>query len=65
MFKIVAKINDDKYFDTKRILSMWKVVPTLTSKSVEIYLLMAGAKKLVTRGLSRFRPGPYVQQWCA
>jgi hypothetical protein len=24
---------------------------------------MAGAKQLVTRGLSWFRPGPYVQQW--
>jgi hypothetical protein len=42
-----------------------KVVPTLTSKSTEIYLLMAGAKQLVTRGLSWFRSGPYVQQWCA
>jgi hypothetical protein len=42
-----------------------KVVPTLTSKSAEIYLSMAGAKQLVTRGLSWFRPGPYVQQWCA
>jgi hypothetical protein len=38
-----------------------KVVQTLTSKSVEIYLSMAGAKQLVTRGLSWFRPGPYVQ----
>jgi hypothetical protein len=47
------------------VLSVRKVVPTLTSKSVEIYLLMAGAKQLVTRGLSWFRPGPYVQQWCA
>jgi hypothetical protein len=46
-------------------LSVQKVVPTLTSKSVEIYLLMAGAKQLVTRGLSWFRPGLYVQQWCA
>jgi hypothetical protein len=26
---------------------------------------MVGAKKLKTRGLSWFRPGPYVQQWCA
>jgi hypothetical protein len=26
---------------------------------------MAGAKQLVTRRLSWFRPGPYVQQWCA
>jgi hypothetical protein len=46
-------------------LSVRKVVPTLTSKSAEIYLSMAGAKQLVTRGLSWFRPGPYVQQWCA
>jgi hypothetical protein len=44
---------------------MRKVVPTLTSKSTEIYLSMAGAKQLVTRGLSWFRLGPYVQQWCA
>jgi hypothetical protein len=29
-----------------RQLSVWKVVPTLTSTSDEIYLLMAGAKKL-------------------
>jgi hypothetical protein len=26
---------------------------------------MAGAKQLVTLGLSWFRPGPYVQQRCA
>jgi hypothetical protein len=26
-------------------MSVWKVVPTLTSKSVEIYLSMAGAKQ--------------------
>jgi hypothetical protein len=44
-----------------RQLSVRKVVQTLTSKSVEIYLSMAGAKQLVTRGLSWFRPGPYVQ----
>jgi hypothetical protein len=48
-----------------RQLSVRKVVPTLTSKSAEIYLSMAGAKQLVTRGLSWFQPGPYVQQWCA
>jgi hypothetical protein len=35
-----------------RQLSVRKVVPTLTSKSTEIYLSMAGAKQLVTRGLS-------------
>jgi hypothetical protein len=46
-------------------LSVRKVVPTLTSNSAEIYLSMAGAKQLVTLGLSWFRPGPYVQQWCA
>jgi hypothetical protein len=45
-------------------VSVQKVVPTLTSKSAEICLSMAGAKRLVTRGLSWFRPGPYVQQWC-
>jgi hypothetical protein len=48
-----------------RLLLVRKVVSTLTSKSAEIYLSMAGAKQLVTRGLSWFRPGPYVQQWCA
>jgi hypothetical protein len=47
-----------------RQLLVQKVVPTLTSKSAEIYLSMAGAKQLVTRGLSWFRPGPYDQQWC-
>jgi hypothetical protein len=26
---------------------------------------MVGAKQLEIRGLSWFRPGPYVQQWCA
>jgi hypothetical protein len=34
-----------------------KVVPTLISRSVEIYLLMVSAKQLVTRGLSWFRTG--------
>jgi hypothetical protein len=48
-----------------RQLSVQKVVPTLTSKSAEIYLSMAGAKQLMTQGLSWFRPGSYVQQWCA
>jgi hypothetical protein len=48
-----------------RQLSVRKVVPTLTSTSAEIYLSMADAKKLMTRGLSWFRPGPYVQQGCA
>jgi hypothetical protein len=48
-----------------RQLSVRKVVPTLTSKSAEIYLSMVGAKQLVTRGLSLFRLKPYVQQWCA
>jgi hypothetical protein len=37
---------------TVLLLSVRKVVPTLTSKSAEIYLSMAGAKQLVTRGLS-------------
>jgi hypothetical protein len=48
-----------------RQLSVRKVVSTLTSKSVEIYRSMAGAKQLVTRGLSWFGPGSYVQQWYA
>jgi hypothetical protein len=33
-----------------RQLSVRKVVPTLTSKSAEIYLLMTGAKKLGDTG---------------
>jgi hypothetical protein len=33
-----------------RQLSVWKVVPTLTSRCAEIYLSMAGAKQLVTLG---------------
>jgi hypothetical protein len=33
--------------------------------SAEICLSMAGAKQLETLGSSWFRPGPYVQQWCA
>jgi hypothetical protein len=45
-----------------RNLSVRKVVPTLTSKSADIYLSMAGAKQQMTRGLSWFRPEPYVQQ---
>jgi hypothetical protein len=48
-----------------REVSVQKVVPTLTSESAEIYPSMAGAKQLVTRDLSWFRPGLYVQQWCA
>jgi hypothetical protein len=48
-----------------RQLSVRKVVPILTSKSTEMYLLMAGAKQLSDTGLSCFQPGPYVQQWCA
>jgi hypothetical protein len=39
-----------------RQLSVRKVVPTLTSKSAEIYLSMAGAKKHDDTGLSWFRP---------
>jgi hypothetical protein len=46
-----------------RQLSVQKVVPTLTSTSVEIYLSMAGAKKLGdTSFISR---SPYIQQGCA
>jgi hypothetical protein len=37
-------------------LSVRKVVPTLTSKSAEIYLSMAGAKQHNDTGLSWFRP---------
>jgi hypothetical protein len=48
-----------------RQLAVRKVVPALTSKSAKIYLSMADAKQLLTRGLSWFRPEPYIQQWCA
>jgi hypothetical protein len=49
------------------MLSVRKVVPTLTSTSAEIYLSMDGAKQL---GDTRFidilvSAGPYVQQGCA
>jgi hypothetical protein len=40
-----------------RQLSVREVVPTLTSRSAEIYLSILGAKQLVTLGLSWFRPG--------
>jgi hypothetical protein len=33
--------------------------------SAEICLSMVGAKKLKTLGISWFRPGSYIQQWCA
>jgi hypothetical protein len=39
-----------------RQLSVQKVVPTLTSKSAEIYLSMAGAKQHNDTGLSWFWP---------
>jgi hypothetical protein len=39
-----------------RQLSVRKVVPTLTSKSAEIYLSMAGAKQHNDTSLSRFWP---------
>jgi hypothetical protein len=43
-----------------------KVVPTLTSKSVEIGLSMAGAKKHYDAGVYPGSGcGPYVQQVCA
>jgi hypothetical protein len=38
------------------LLSVRKVVSTVTSKSAEIYLSMAGAKKHNNTGLSWFRP---------
>jgi hypothetical protein len=41
-----------KPYNQKAYVSVRKVVPTLTSKSAEIYLSMAGAKQLVTLGLS-------------
>jgi hypothetical protein len=45
-----------------RQLSVRKVVPTLTSTSVEIYLRWLVLSNWATRGLSWFRPGLYVQQ---
>jgi hypothetical protein len=57
-------VDSEAHVVTSTILRI-KVVPTLTGTSAEIYLSMAGAKQLVTRGLSWFQPGPYVQQWCA
>jgi hypothetical protein len=48
-----------------RQLSVRKVVPTLTSTSVEIYLSMAGAKQLSDTRFILVRPGPYVRQRCA
>jgi hypothetical protein len=42
-----------------------KVVPTLTSRSAEIYLSMVGAKPLVTLSFILVPAGPYVQQGCA
>jgi hypothetical protein len=56
LFEHPMRVLDHK----ERKMSMRKVVPTLTSKSTEIYLSMAGANQLVTRGLSWFRPGSYV-----
>jgi hypothetical protein len=48
-----------------RQLSVRKVVPTLTSKSVEIYLSMASARQLSDTGFILVPAGSYVQQWCA
>jgi hypothetical protein len=48
-----------------RQLSVRKVVPTLSSMSVEIYLSMAGTKQLGDTRFTWFRPGPYIQQGCA
>jgi hypothetical protein len=48
-----------------RQLSVQKVVPTLTSKSAEIYLSMAGANNTMTRIYPGSGRGPFVQQWCA
>jgi hypothetical protein len=39
-----------------RQLSVWKVVPTLTSMSAKIYLSMASAKQHDDTGLSWLRP---------
>jgi hypothetical protein len=65
MMKEIKCANTIFLCDHQDRVSVRKVVLTLTSKSAEIYLSMAGAKQLVTRGLSWFRPEPYVQQWYA
>jgi hypothetical protein len=49
---LIKNLGRDTYL--ARQLSVRKVVPTLTSRCVEIYLSMAGAKQLVTR---YFYPG--------
>jgi hypothetical protein len=38
-------VREVKFFCPFKVLSVWKVVPTLTSTSAEIYLWMAGAKQ--------------------
>jgi hypothetical protein len=49
-----------------RQLSVRKVVPKVTSKSVEMYLSMAGAKQHNDTGVyPGSGHGPYVQQGCA
>jgi hypothetical protein len=46
-------------------LSVRKVVPTLTSKSTEIYLSMAVPSNTMTRVYPGSGRGPYIQQGCA
>jgi hypothetical protein len=47
-------------------LLVWKVVPTLTGTSAEIYLSMVGAKQHKDTGVyPGSGHGPYVQQGCA
>jgi hypothetical protein len=51
-----GKLISAQFTYLARQLSVRKVVPTLTSKSAEIYLSMAGAKQHNDTGLSWFRP---------
>jgi hypothetical protein len=48
--KLISLLNQVEDIDMWLPLSVRKVVPTLTSKSAEIYPSTAGAKQLVTLG---------------
>jgi hypothetical protein len=48
-----------------KLLSVRKVVPTVTSTSPEIYLSMGGAKQLSDTRFILVPARPYVQQGCA
>jgi hypothetical protein len=50
MISIEGLLEDEQGLSMGEMLSVRKVVPTLTSKSAEIYLSMAGAKQLGDTG---------------